>query len=156
MRKLLRAESAGLVARIALIAAVAFMAACQKAGIEPSAIAAEDMCSSCRMAISEKQYAAQAITADGDAIKFDDIGCMVAYLRGAENNKEVIARFVVDFNSRGWIRAEDAYYVKSPELKTPMRGGVVAFKDEPGARDSAETLHGFLLRFDEAMETINR
>jgi copper chaperone NosL len=108
------------------------------------------------MAISERQYAAQVITRDGDAVKFDDIGCMAAYLRGAENEKQVIARFVADFDSRGWIKAEDAYYVKSPELKTPMRGGIVAFKDESSARRSAESYRGIGARFDEAMAMLNR
>jgi copper chaperone NosL len=37
----------------------------------------EDVCERCRMIISDKRFAAQFITRNGEAKKYDDIGCMI-------------------------------------------------------------------------------
>ena len=120
---------------------------CQRGAIGPVEIAPEDACAFCRMAISEKQYAAQFIDEDGEAYKFDDITCMGRHAREKPGAKQVVARFVVDYDARRWLKAEDAYYVRSSELKTPMSGGVVAFGDGAKAREAAASYHGQLLRF---------
>ena len=125
---------------------------CQKAGIEPVAIAAEDMCSFCRMAISEKQYASELITRDADALKFDDIGCMVNYREQNKQKIEIAASFVTDFYSRTWIRGENAYYVKSGRIKTPMSGDVIAFKSDSKARQFAANVEGSLTSFEDVMK----
>jgi copper chaperone NosL len=146
-----KVESLRVLARLALTTIAAFSISCQKAYIEPVAIAAEDICSFCKMAISEKQYAAEFITNDGDALKFDDIGCLVEHIKGVKRT-EVAAYFVTDFESRVWITAEGAHFVRSAGLKTPMGGGVIAFRNESEARESAARFHGSLLRFDEVIK----
>ena len=123
------------------------LAGCQKGEAEPAAIEPEDMCAYCRMAISEKRYAAQFIDRDGQPFKFDDIGCMINIAGGKRDRGEIAAYFVMDFDERQWIKAEDAYYISSAELKTPMEGHAAAFKDEARAREAAATYHGRLLGF---------
>ena len=59
------------------------------------------------------------------------------------------ATFVMDFERREWLKAEDAFYVRSSEFKTPMSGGIVAFKDEANAQQAAATYRGSMLRFAE-------
>src|SRR5262245_33403006 len=110
-----------------LMIGVTVFANCQRRGVEPVALAPEDMCAHCRMAISEKQYAAELIDSDGAALKFDDIGCMTNFLKSAKNKTTIAATFVMDFNERQWIKADEAYYVRSAEFTTPMNGGIVAF-----------------------------
>jgi copper chaperone NosL len=148
-------EMARMLASLALVTVILLSASCQQMGIEPVAIAAEDICSFCRMAISEKQYASELVTRDGDALKFDDIGCMVNYLGEKKQKEEIAAMFVTDFESRAWIRAEDAHYVKTEKLKTPMGGGVIAFKDDSAARKYAATVEGSIARFEEVMKMKN-
>ena len=121
------------------------LAACVRADIQPVELVAEDMCESCRMAISEKRYAAEFIDQDGNALKFDDLRCAVRYLQD-KNNRIAIARtFVTDFDSRQWVKAEEAYYVRSSEFRTPMNGGIVAFRDKSRAEAAADQYHGQLL-----------
>ena len=62
------------------------------------------------------------------------------------------ARFVMDFDERIWIKGEDAYYVKSSEITTPMSGGVIAFTTQPKAQQAAEKFHGTTLRFGEVFQ----
>ena len=144
-------EIARMLAFLALVTVILLSTSCQKGGIEPVAIAAEDMCSFCRMAISEKQYASELVTRDGDALKFDDIGCMVNYHKENKQKAEVAAAYVVDFYSRTWIRGEDAHYVKSARIKTPMSGDVIAFKNDSKAREFAANVEGSLTRFEDVM-----
>jgi copper chaperone NosL len=131
---------------LALITSL-LLAGCQKGEAEPAAIAPEDMCAYCKMAISEKRYAAQFIDRDGQPFKFDDIGCMINIAGGKRDRGEIAAYFVMDFDERQWVKAEDAYYVSSAELKTPMEGHAAAFKDEARAREAAATYHGRLVGF---------
>jgi copper chaperone NosL len=134
-------------ATLLLLALASVPAGCQRGAIEPVEIAPEDACAFCRMVISEKRYAAEFIDVDGEAYKFDDITCMGKHAREKLGARQIAARFVVDYEARRWVKAEDAYYVRSSELKTPMSGGVVAFKDEAQAREAAANYHGQLLRF---------
>src|SRR6266496_3845482 len=130
-----------------LIIGVTALANCQKQAIAPVALAPEDMCSYCKMAISEKQYAAELIDSEGQAFKFDDIGCMANFIKNKKDPAKTIARFVMDFNERQWIKAEDAYYLRSSELSTPMNGGLIALKTEAKAQEAATKFHGKLLPF---------
>jgi copper chaperone NosL len=123
------------------------LANCQKRAVEPVALAPEDMCSYCKMAISEKQYAAEFIDSDGQAFKFDDIGCMTNFIESKKSATKPAAYFVVDFNERQWVKADDAYYVRSAELSTPMNGGIIAFKDKSKAEEAVGKYHGQLLNF---------
>ena len=121
--------------------------ACGANKIEPVALAPEDMCSYCRMAISETRYAAEFVDQDGQAFKFDDIGCMANFIESGKNATKPAGYFVMDFDERQWIKAEDAFYVRSSELSTPMRGGVIAFKDKSKAKQAAAKYHGQSPRF---------
>src|SRR6266496_3830753 len=135
-----------------LIIGVTALANCQKQAIAPVALAPEDMCSYCKMASSEKQYAAELIDSEGQAFKFDDIGCMANFIKNKKDPAKTIARFVMDFNERQWIKAEDAFLVRSSELHTPMNGGIIAFKDQSKAKEAADRYHGKLMRFDDVLK----
>lgn len=127
-------------------------AGCQKGALEPVAIEREDMCSFCRMAISEKRYAAEFIDNEGEAFKFDDITCMTSFMREGQNQGNIGARFVMDFDAKAWLKADDAYYVQSTEIKTPMSGGIIAFKDQSRAEETAGKYGGKLLRFNDVFK----
>jgi copper chaperone NosL len=135
-----------------LIVGVTVLANCQKQSIAPVALAPEDMCSYCKMAISEKRYAAELIDSEGQAFKFDDIGCMSNFIKSKRNAANTIAYFVMDYDEPKWIKAEDAYYVRSSELQTPMNGGIVGFKTESNAQEVAGKFHGKLIRFKDIFD----
>jgi copper chaperone NosL len=131
------------------IAVLVVLASCQERAGEPVAIEANDMCSFCRMSISEKRYAAELIDSDGRAFKFDDIGCLVNFIKQRRNNASIQATFVMDFDRLEWLQAEKVSYVRSSEFKTPMNGGIVAFKDQSSAQAAAAKYRGTMLAFAE-------
>src|SRR5688500_5709347 len=89
-----------------LIISVSAFASCQQQRLEPVALAPEDMCSFCRMAISEHRYAAQLLDSEGQAFKFDDIGCLVNFMQRNNIDGKTGARFVMDFDERIWIKGD--------------------------------------------------
>ena len=124
------------------------LAGCRTGPLEPVEIEASDMCARCRMAISEKQYAAEIIDPDEQPAKFDDIACMVRYAK-ERGRRPTSAIFVVDYSNRGWLDAARAYYVQSEQIPSPMRGGLIALKDEAEARKQAARFSGRVLAFDD-------
>ena len=132
-----------------LIISVALVASCQKSTVKPVAVEASDMCSFCRMSISEARYAAELIDAEGEVLKFDEIGCMANFIKQKREHASIRATFVMDFERREWLEGESARYVRSSEFKTPMSGGIVAFKDESSAEAAVAKYNGTLVSFAE-------
>lgn len=130
-----------------LIVGLLLLVACQSADLKPVNIATEDMCAFCKMAISEKRYAIEFIDQDGTPFKFDDIDCLRHYLERQQKKGTVAAYFVMNLDSRDWVKAEQAHYVRSSAFKTPMSGGIVAFKDARKAKEAVAQYEGELLSF---------
>lgn len=103
-----------------------FLSACSRE-IKPEEIEPHDVCYFCKMAISQLNFAAEIITPDGEVYKFDDIGCMIEFKRLKElPNGSVI--FVRDFYTKEWIKIEEAYFVRSEKIQTPMNYFIATFK----------------------------
>jgi copper chaperone NosL len=122
-----------------LLVFAALLAACAGVAVKPVDIEANDMCSFCRMAISEKRYAAEIIDQEENVMKFDDIGCMLRYRDAAGATLKPEAIFVADFESREWLLAEKAFFARPANVKTPMGSGIVAYTSREKAGPEAVT-----------------
>jgi len=101
--------------------------------IKPEEIEPHDICYLCKMAISQLNFATETITPAGEVYKFDDIGCMIEFKKMRElPNGSVM--FVRDFYTNEWVRIENAYFVRSEKIQTPMNYFIVTFK----TRESVE------------------
>jgi copper chaperone NosL len=118
---------------------------CGSAEFRPVELMPEDMCSFCRMAISEKRFAAELMTKDGGVVKFDDTACMLHFRKERIRPESVVATFVLDFDSREWLKFQEAYFVESSQFKTPMGGGLAAFKAKARAEGAAVRYQGVQL-----------
>lgn len=125
---------------------------CGNAELRPIEILPEDMCAFCKMAISEKRYASELLTQEGEVFKFDDIGCMLRFRKSHGHPESTVATFVLDYDTQQWLRAEEAYFVQSNEFKTPMDGHVVAFKTGANAAAAADRTRGVSLRYAALLE----
>lgn len=132
-----------------LIFIILFFAGCSSSLSEPVPIQPEDMCSFCRMAISSKQFAAELITSDEKVFKFDDTGCMLNFINHKKGDRKIVALYVADFNSQKWITAEQAHYVFTEKVQTPMNGNFLAFENSHDASEAASKYEGRLLDFTE-------
>jgi copper chaperone NosL len=97
-----------------------------------------DNCDYCKMTISDARFAAELVTAKGRAYKFDDLSCLVSYIR--ENEKAGDSRqYVCDYNNPGTlIEAAGASYVRGGSISSPMGGNTAALSNA----DSAVALAG--------------
>ena len=104
------------------------------------------------MIISDPAYAAAYRTASGETRLFDDLGELVLHSR--QESEGTTAVFVHSYETRDWLRAEEAYFVVSSELRTPMGVGVVAVGTEAEATRLAERVKGMVTTFDELMNVV--
>ncbi|MCL2590935.1 MAG: nitrous oxide reductase accessory protein NosL [Betaproteobacteria bacterium] len=122
----------------AFVAALLLLAACGKRGNWPEGMEPihwdRDTCASCGMAISDPRFAVELLRGKSgkSALKFDDIGCLVAWTNGTNKKaglhpwrEDAKARvWVADFNSPinnrealRWLDARTARYI---ERSSPM------------------------------------
>lgn len=89
--------------RIVAIILVLLLTACQSKPRGPVPIDRDDACASCRMAISERRYAAELIDQDGNIYKFDDIACMLrfAHARGFPPSRGLLCNELRDWQGLG-------------------------------------------------------
>ena len=91
-----------------------------------------DNCDFCKMTISDNRFGAEIVTKKSKIYKFDDQHCIVAFLRSKKLTREEIAgTYFTDFCSpHQLIKAEQAYFLQSPNFKSPMNGNIAAFSHE--------------------------
>lgn len=121
---------------IILLAVSALLIACAGNGPEP-VLLNKDACASCKMSISEGNFAAELITPKGRVYKFDDIQCMRDYVKA---NAEVGSGkfYVGDYQKENeLIDAAAAWYVQSEQIKSPMGGHTAAFAEKEAAEKLA-------------------
>ncbi len=115
----------------------------------------EDVCEYCKMVIADKRFAAEVITKKGKVYKFDSIECMVGYYN--ENEEEIGKAYVVNFlNPEEFLPAEKAFYLRSPEIKSPMGMNLSAYKSEGDAKKTLEGKEGEVLDWKALTELIKR
>ncbi len=121
------------------------LAGCASHPPQPVEIDPADICRFCKMAISQKRYAAELVETGGDAFKFDDIGCMIHFAEGRGWIARPPVRFVHDYDSQQWLEAGRATFVRSTEIPSPMASGLLAVKDPAQAQRYATRFHGAVL-----------
>ena len=88
------------------------------------------------MTIVDKKFACELVNTKGKAFKFDDVHCMVKWMKENQTTDKDYAFMVVNgFNTEGiMIDAKAAFFLKSEAFKSPMRGDMAAFKTEEEAK----------------------
>lgn len=92
-------------------------------------------CAFCNMVVYQKKdkmgvFSGQAIKKDGKVVYYDDIGCL---LYDEVKNKTTNKKYVRDYETLKWIKAENATYVKTT-LASPMDDGYIFFNKVSDAK----------------------
>lgn len=115
-----------------LIVILLSLTGCAVSAYEPIKIEQNiESCDVCKMGIGEIESAAQMILKDGKPILFDDIGCLVVYIQ--EEKPEYKVAFVHDYHSEKWISFDQATFVHTQSIDSPMNYRLVAFESEEEA-----------------------
>ena len=113
----------------------------------PKIVLGQDPCDNCFMLINEKKFAASIWLSNGESKRFDDIGCMIDYVQ--KSGDKISSYWVYDYNNDKPLKAEEAYFVKSDKLLTPMSFGIVAFKTKSAASQYAAKYNTELIVFND-------
>jgi copper chaperone NosL len=102
-------------------------------------------CAHCGMLVSEPVFAAAYQPAGLPARILDDIGCLLDEAR-RDTAADTARVWVHDATSGAWMDARDAVFMQSPTLRTPMNGGLMAFRDLAAADQAARAHGGHVVR----------
>ena len=133
------------------ITALIFMAACSTKPVP--LVAGKDECASCAMSITDLKYGAELITEKGKVYKFDDMLCLMNYITGELKATEKIKTLLIsDYNTQQLIEVENAIYLNSETLHTPMNGQVAAFANQTEAEKVNLEFPGKLIKWNEVQQ----
>ena len=137
---------------LAVVAAT--VAACAAPGPRPVAFGAE-LCSHCHMTVADERFVAQLVTRTGKVLVYDDAGCLATALaKGTMAETQVHSLWVTDyFDPAELLRAEDAWFVRSDAMHTPMASGLAAVGSATQADSLAAALGGTILRWEAVLAT---
>jgi copper chaperone NosL len=127
----------------------ALITACK---VEPEAINyGTDNCHACKMTLMDKRFGAEVVTTKGKIYKFDDVNCLMTFLNSGEvGERDIKYTLVTDFSQPAkLIDATVAFYVKSPEIKSPMASQVAAFETDEAHKQYRKELNGIYLTWGE-------
>jgi copper chaperone NosL len=145
MKTLIGALAAAL---LAVVGGVVFFWPSQRTGAEPINYG-RDACAHCRMYISQPGFAGELRNTGGVLTKYDDIGCLLRAMVALHH--EVPEAWVEDHDGGGFVPLLSASLVRSDRIETPMRYGIVAFKDEGAARTFARAQGGEVLALEDML-----
>ena len=111
----------------------------------------EDGCYTCKMTMMDNRFGAEVVSTKGKVFKFDDLNCMVNFLNsGYLDDGDIAYRLVIDFSNPGkMIAAENAFYIKSDQVKSPMGSQVAAFEEQSKSDSFKNEWKGIYLSWGE-------
>jgi copper chaperone NosL len=117
-----------------------------------------DACDHCRMTISDARFAAQLVTRTGQIYRFDDPGCLEAFLAAGRVDPAGIHSTWVNDHAHPdrMVSAGQAVFVVSDRIRAPMNGGMAAFAARADAARLQDAVGGELRAWSEASRRVLR
>ena len=124
------ARAPGAVLAVALVA----LACAPGAAVPQQPDSRNDLCSSCRMPVSDTSLASQIAAPNEEPRFFDDLRCLRDYLAAESPLPPGAVAYVADHRTRAWVEAKRAVFASVPGLQTPMGSHWAAYADEDSRR----------------------
>ncbi len=114
-----------------------------------------DGCEYCRMTITEPEFGSQVVNNQGRSFKFDSVECMAAYDLTTDNPENIHSLWVPNFLERDeWIEANEAVYLHSETLRSPMGLSLSAYADRASAEQMLQEHGGEIIDYNRVKEII--
>ncbi|MFZ9387942.1 MAG: nitrous oxide reductase accessory protein NosL [Chitinophagaceae bacterium] len=109
-----------------------------------------DECYVCKMGVADLKFGGEIVTKKGKIYKFDDLGCMISYLKsGMLKEKEIYGKYVMDYRRPNeFLDVSSAWFLVSPKLNSPMNSNVAGFADQESMNTFIKEFPGEFLRWD--------
>ena len=111
----------------------------------------QDNCDFCKMTISDNRFGAEIITKKSKIYKFDDAHCIKAFLDSKKiGQQEIAGIYFTDFiPPHQLINVNEAYYLQSPSLKSPMNGNIAAFSHKDSLTKTLPIFYGNTITWED-------
>lgn len=112
-----------------------------------------DKCYFCKMTISDVRFGAELVTTKGKIYKFDDVHCIVSYLKTKDVEPSKIKDvYLTDFcNHHPLINVKKSFLLKSEDLRSPMGGNIAAFDNRDSLLKIQKRYPGNPVNWDELL-----
>mgnify|MGYP001068247293 FL=1 len=115
-----------------------------------------DECAYCRMMITDAEFGSQIVNKQGRSYKFDSVECMAAYDL-TEESENFHSKLVPNFlNREEWLMAENAEYLHSETLRSPMGLFLSAYKDRDAAEEMKIEYGGEIVDYETVKQIVER
>ena len=113
-----------------------------------------DNCDFCKMTISDQRFGAEIVTKKTKLYKFDDEHCIIGFLNSKKLAPADIAGiYFTNFSSpHNLLKAEQALFLQSPALKSPMNGNIAAFSNEDSLAKVFSQFNGNKITWEEMQQ----
>lgn len=106
------------------------------------------------MPVADAKFGAEIITVKGKLYKFDDIGCMINFLKiglGAdERTKNILA---VNYTGKQYfLDVNKSFFLLSENLRSPMNSGIAAFESNSEAATFLKEFPGEILTWNQLQQ----
>lgn len=128
----------------------------QSADGPPSIRLGDSVCDECNMIISDERWATATVVEGPrgpEPRMFDDFNCQVNYEVSHEDGA-ILARWSHSHPTRQWIPTEQAVFLMSPHLRTPMGSKTAAFGSRTEAEAAQAELTGEVMDFEIAWKRL--
>ncbi len=114
-------------------------------------IAGKDNCYFCKMGVSDARFGAEIVSKKGKVFKFDDMHCLLAYLKKNELPQDKIKDiYLTNYSGNHQLIPEtEALMMKSELLRSPMGGNIAAFDNRDSLKKIQELDSGFVITWNE-------
>ena len=139
-----------------LIAAglLVFLSSCN---VQPEPfVLGKDACEDCKMTIMDARFGGEIITKKGRVYKFDDARCIAHFIKTNAIIQDKIAKTVVSSyeEANSFIDVNQAYFVVSEQLHSPMNSNAAAFKNKNLAEQKVKKSAGATHNWDELLNSL--
>lgn len=113
----------------------------------PSIAYGRDACQACKMTIMDERFGAAIVSIKGKIMKFDDVVCMVEFIASQElQENQIRKKLVGDYRLKNhFLDAEQAVYLVSENIRSPMNGNTAAFADKQEALNLQHEKQGVIM-----------
>jgi copper chaperone NosL len=116
-----------------MLAVTLYSCSAQPAPFKPG----KDNCDFCKMGITDTRFGAELITKKGKMYRFDDLHCLVAFLKEGKVKEESVSKNVsILFDKPNeFLEVTKCIFVINTELKSPMGSDAAAFSSRQAAEE---------------------
>jgi len=111
----------------------------------------KDICDDCRMTIMDPKFGGEIITKKGKVYKFDDVHCLVHFMKqGTVKEADIAQTVFIDYeNDKTFLDIRSSYFVVSNRLKSPMNSNAAAFSSSKIAMERAIATSGKIKKWED-------